>query len=113
MAAGRRVRGAAWSQWHRRLRLHAGDCRARVLSVHSPMTGARAGRSSNSMPKRTSHRTRLDRLALITALLAGALSLAGCRDSAPDDLILQTSSTDALVFVKADAEETLNRTNGS
>jgi mono/diheme cytochrome c family protein len=49
-------------------------------------------------------------------LLAGALLglvAAGCRESAPDDLILQTPTTDALVFVKADAEETLNRTNGS
>ena len=77
------------------------------------MTGVAAGRSSNTMPKRTLHRARLHRPALVIALLAGGLSLAGCQESAPDDLILQTPTTDALVFVKADAEETLNRTNGS
>ena len=33
----------------------------------------------------------------------------GCRDSAPDDLILQEETTEALVFVKTDGEETLNR----
>jgi hypothetical protein len=65
------------------------------------------------MPKRTHYRARLDRPALVIAFLAGALSLTGCQQSAPDDLILQTSTTDALVFVKADAEETLNRTNGN
>jgi hypothetical protein len=34
---------------------------------------------------------------------------AGCRDSAPDDLIVEERTTDALVFVKSTAEETLNR----
>src|SRR6185503_1354741 len=34
----------------------------------------------------------------------------GCRDSAPDDLIQQEPTTDALVFVKTQTEETLNRT---
>jgi len=52
------------------------------------------------------------RALLVAAALIG-VAAAGCRDSAPDDLILQTPTTDALVFVKADAEETLNRTNGS
>src|SRR5262245_49111510 len=33
----------------------------------------------------------------------------GCRDSAPDDLIQQEPTTDALVFVKTVGEETLNR----
>jgi hypothetical protein len=33
-----------------------------------------------------------------------------CRDSAPDDLIQEEPTTEALVFVKTDAEETLNRT---
>jgi hypothetical protein len=50
-------------------------------------------------------------LALAMPLLAAWA--AGCRDSAPDDLILHTPTTEALVFVKADAEETLNRTNSS
>src|SRR5262245_13856449 len=35
--------------------------------------------------------------------------LAGCRDSAPDDLIQQEQTTDALVFVKTTGEESLNR----
>ncbi len=44
-------------------------------------------------------------------LLPGALLLlAGCRESAPDDLIVHEDTTDALVFVKTEAEETLNRT---
>lgn len=34
----------------------------------------------------------------------------GCRDSAPDDLIQQEPTTDALVFVKTTASGTLNRT---
>src|SRR5207244_4578142 len=34
-------------------------------------------------------------------------------ESAPYDLILQSSTTDALVFLKADAEESLNRSNGN
>jgi hypothetical protein len=45
-------------------------------------------------------------LALSWLLLFGA---AGCRDSAPDDLIQQEETTEALVFVKTDDEETLNR----
>jgi hypothetical protein len=35
---------------------------------------------------------------LVTAVLP--LALAACRDSAPDDLIQQEPTTDALVFVK-------------
>ena len=77
------------------------------------MTNGATGRSSFTMEKRTFHRARLYAPVLVIALLAGGLSSTGCRESAPDDLILQTSTTDALVFVKADAEETLNRTNGS
>lgn len=42
-------------------------------------------------------------------LLVAALGTPGCRDSAPDDLIQQEPTTDALVFVKTDGEETLNR----
>jgi len=38
-----------------------------------------------------------------------SLSLAGCRNSAPDDLIVAEDSTEALVFVKTEGEETLNR----
>lgn len=44
-------------------------------------------------------------------LLPGALFLlAGCRESAPDDLIISEDTTEAIVFVKTSAEETLNRT---
>ncbi len=77
------------------------------------MTGAATGRSSTTMSKRTLHLTRTTAAVLTTAMILLGLQSAGCRDSAPDDLILQTPTTDALVFVKADAEETLNRTNGS
>ncbi len=65
------------------------------------------------MTKRPFQRTTLAGGALVLAMLVLAAYAAGCRDSAPDDLILQTPTTEALVFVKADAEETLNRTNGS
>jgi hypothetical protein len=48
---------------------------------------------------------------LIVAACAAVLpALAGCRGSAPDDLIQDEPSTDALVFVKTQEEETLNRT---
>ncbi len=47
-------------------------------------------------------------LALLLSV-AAAGGLAGCRGSAPDDLIQQEETTDALVFVKTDGEETLNR----
>ena len=43
-------------------------------------------------------------------MLLAALGIPGCRDSAPDDLIQQEPTTDALVFVKTTAVETLNRT---
>ncbi len=49
-------------------------------------------------------------LALVTLGIALSLALTSCHNSAPADLIQQASSTDALVFIKADAEETLNRT---
>ncbi len=70
------------------------------------------GRSCNPMSTRTPHPMRYGAVFLPLVVLAG-LSLTSCNESAPDDLILQTTSTDALVFVKAEAEETLNRTNGS
>lgn len=38
-----------------------------------------------------------------------ALALAGCRQSAPDDLIIHEETTAAIVFVKTTGEETLNR----
>jgi hypothetical protein len=65
------------------------------------------------MTKRPLSRVPHAGVALALALPLLAAYTAGCRDSAPDDLILHTPTTEALVFVKADAEETLNRTNGS
>ena len=49
-------------------------------------------------------------LACLAAGLLVPLVLTGCRGSAPDDLIQEEETTDALVFVKTTAEETLNRT---
>ncbi len=77
------------------------------------MTGVPAWRFSHTMTKRPLQLTRVTGASLALVLLVLGLVTAGCRDSAPDDLILQTPTTEALVFVKADAEETLNRTNGS
>jgi hypothetical protein len=41
--------------------------------------------------------------------LMAPLAITGCRESAPDDLIRDEETTEALVFVKTAAEETLNR----
>lgn len=51
---------------------------------------------------------------VVTPTLAGTLltlvlSGFGCRDSAPDDVIVQEETTAAIVFVKTKGEETLNR----
>ena len=40
---------------------------------------------------------------------SGLIALPACRESAPDDLISQEETTEALVFVKTDGEESLNR----
>jgi hypothetical protein len=51
--------------------------------------------------------------ALIAPLAAACLlqlTATGCRDSAPDDLIQQEETTQAIVFVKTTASGTLNRT---
>ena len=50
--------------------------------------------------------------AAVLATLAPA-GLAGCLGSAPDDLIQNQPTTEMLVFVKAQAEETLNRTRAA
>lgn len=61
------------------------------------------------MLTRLAHRTRRTILvSLVTGFILQA-GLTGCRDSAPDDLIQQESTTDALVFVKTQDAETLNR----
>lgn len=46
---------------------------------------------------------------LLAWMLIGLIGLTGCRDSAPDDLIQEEPTTDALVFVKSEGEESLNR----
>jgi len=46
-------------------------------------------------------------------LFVAAGLLAGCRGSAPDDLLGGEQTTEALVFVKAQAEESLNRTRSA
>ncbi|RKZ14498.1 hypothetical protein DRQ53_11395 [bacterium] len=43
------------------------------------------------------------------ALLVGLLAPAGCKESAPEDVFINEASTEAIVFVKTEAEETLNR----
>jgi len=54
------------------------------------------------------HRRGVLRSLLSVGILC-SLGATGCRDSAPDDLIQQEQTTDALVFVKTAGEETLNR----
>src|SRR5438445_13655249 len=55
------------------------------------------------------HRARALALALLAAVLVLPLGIAGCRSNAPDDLINQVRTTQALVFVKSKATETLNK----
>jgi len=43
------------------------------------------------------------------ALLVALASVAGCRESVPDDVIVEEETTEAIVFVKTRGEETLNR----
>jgi hypothetical protein len=62
------------------------------------------------MLTRLAHRTYRTILVFLATGLVLQTGLTGCRDSAPDDLIQQESTTDALVFVKTQGEETLNRT---
>ncbi len=45
----------------------------------------------------------------ILAAAAGAAALAGCKKSAPDDLFVAEQTTAALVFIKSQDAETLNR----
>jgi hypothetical protein len=56
------------------------------------------------------HRVPATSFALVATALFLSAGSTGCRNSAPDDLIQQESTTEALVFVKTKATETLNRT---
>lgn len=62
------------------------------------------------MLTRLAQRTRRTILVSLATGLVLMTGLTGCRDSAPDDLIQQEQTTDALVFVKTTDSETLNRT---
>ncbi len=63
------------------------------------------------MLKHPAHRAFRMLLPSVTAALALQFTLTGCMQSAPSDLIQDSPTTDALVFVKSTATETLNRTN--
>ncbi|UCE03597.1 MAG: PD40 domain-containing protein [Candidatus Latescibacterota bacterium] len=55
----------------------------------------------------------MSRSTISSVLTATLMAVVGCRGSAPDDLIVGEQTTEMLVFVKASAEETLNRTRSS
>jgi hypothetical protein len=56
--------------------------------------------------------TWITRLAVLP-LLGILMGTTGCRENAPDDLIIQEETTEAIVFVSTTDEETLNRTMAS
>ncbi|MBK9776563.1 MAG: PD40 domain-containing protein [bacterium] len=58
---------------------------------------------------RKGRRTRAVLAVAALAATAAVLTTGGCRRNAPDDVIVQAETTHALVFVKTDGEETLNR----
>lgn len=45
--------------------------------------------------------------------LVALVAFAGCKESAPEDVFVPEESTEAIVFVKTEAEETLNRSWGA
>ena len=57
----------------------------------------------------TRQRVPISFVALAASAAVFILGISGCRDSAPDDLIQVEPTTEALVFVKTDGTETLNR----
>ena len=73
------------------------------------MTGGSAGGHPPTMLKRTLHPAPASLIWLLFSGLLLSLGVTGCRNSAPDDLIQQVPTTEALVFVKSKATETLNR----
>jgi hypothetical protein len=56
---------------------------------------------------------RVPRSIVVTSLVSICALAIGCKGSAPDDLIVSEQTTRMLVFVKAQAEETLNRTRSA
>jgi len=72
--------------------------------------GSSTGGLTDTMTPRIHPRGHSALLAPLAAACLLQLSVAGCRDSAPDDLIQQEPTTEAVVFVKTTASETLNRT---
>jgi hypothetical protein len=56
---------------------------------------------------------RIGRLSHVICGLSVLGLLVGCRESAPDDLVQEEETTEALVFVKTAGEETLNRSSAS
>lgn len=67
------------------------------------------GGQSHIMTPRTPLRAYQALFAPLAAACLLQLAATGCRDSAPDDLIQQEETTQALVFVKTTASGTLNR----
>src|SRR2546428_9377800 len=63
------------------------------------------------MPRLLAHRTLWPLLPSLAAALMLQAALTGCRGSAPEDLIQQETTTDAIVFVKSTGTETLNRSD--
>jgi len=68
-----------------------------------------AGGLSTIMLTPTPHRARVIHLASLAAMFLLPIGLAGCKGSAPDDLIQQVQTTPALVFVKSKGTETIDR----
>jgi len=59
------------------------------------------------------HPTKRHRRAITALTLLTLFGGVGCRESAPDDVFNDEETTEALVFVKTTAEETLNRSRAS
>lgn len=76
----------------------------------SPRKIVRCGKARSPLGPRSPHPATVAGLAGVAGV--SLFLLPGCRESAPDDLIVQEETTESLVFVKTEAEETLNRTRG-
>jgi len=75
--------------------------------------GRAGGLKENSMrPDRMARVCRGFLLCAVACLCGLPPVLTGCRQNMPDDVFVEENTTEAIVFVKAREEETLNRTNG-